>query len=108
MARSPDNAKPQKLIKNCVLLRVGDELPTRSILLAYKYTDARRWRRRIDNRRRRIKPFPVTIRLIIEPAMLIAVVVMTTSSVFIITPVVMSAMAAMVVSEGRHHVYTAD
>jgi hypothetical protein len=78
-----------------------------AILLAYKYTDARRWRRRIDNRRRSIKPFPVTIRPIIAPAMLIAVAVMTTSSMFI-TPVVISAIAAMVVSEGRHHVYTAD
>jgi hypothetical protein len=77
-----------------------------AILLVYKYTDARRWRRLIDYRRRSIKPFPVTIRPMKAPAMLIAVAVMTMSSV-LVTPVVMSAIAAMVVSEGRHYVYTA-
>jgi hypothetical protein len=83
-----------------------------------KDTDARLWRRCIDDRRRGIISFPVAIiRPIIPPVMLIAVVVMPTSSVLITVVVMptssvlitaMSSLAVMVISEDWHHVYTAD
>jgi hypothetical protein len=49
----------------------------------------------------------VAIRPIIAPVMVIAVAVMPTSSV-LIASVVMFSLAFMVISEGRHHIYTAD
>jgi hypothetical protein len=62
-----------------------------------KDTDARRWRRCIDDRRGGIiNSFPVAIvaiRPIITPAMHIPTPVMSHTVIF---------------AEGRHHVYTAD
>jgi hypothetical protein len=73
-----------------------------------KDTDARRWRRCIDDRRGRIiNSFPVAI-VAIMPATLIAAVVIPTPSV-LVTAVVMSSLIFMVIfAEGRRHVYTAD
>jgi hypothetical protein len=72
-----------------------------------KDTDARRWRRCIDDPRRGIiSSFPVAIvaiRPIITPAIHIAVVVISTPSV-LVTAFVMF----VIFAEGRHHVYAAD
>jgi hypothetical protein len=72
-----------------------------------KDTNARLWRRCIDDRWWGIISFPIAIMPIIPPVILIAVAVMPTSSV-LITAVVMSSLAFMVISEGRQDVYTAD
>jgi hypothetical protein len=69
-----------------------------------KDTDARRWRRCIDYPRLDINSFPVTIR----PALLIAAVVISPSSV-LIAAIVTSFHTFMVISgEGRRYIYTAD
>jgi hypothetical protein len=73
-----------------------------------KDTDARRWRRCIDDRRGRIiNSFPVAI-VAIRPALHIAAVVIPRPSV-LVTALVMSSLIFMVIfAEGRHHIYTAD
>jgi hypothetical protein len=63
-----------------------------------KDTDARRWRRCIDDPRRDINSFPVVIR----PINTLVVAISMPS--FLVTAAVMS----IVSSDGRRHIYTAE
>ena len=73
-----------------------------------KDTDARRWRRRIDDPRRGINPFPVAIRPINTPALHIAVSVISKAPVLVTTVVMSPHSFRATLAEGRRHVYTAD
>jgi len=85
-----------------------------------KDTDAQRWGRRIDYRRRAIPSVPVTAVVITTSSVLVTAVVIPTPSVFV-TAVVIPAPSVLVtvvviipptimavMGESRHHVHAAD
>jgi hypothetical protein len=82
-----------------------------------KDTDARRWRRFIDDRRRNINSFAIAVRPIHTPAtfivvptasVIVTIAVIATASVIVTAAVMSYPAVTIIIAEGLRHVQTAD